>query len=481
MGRKKMSVFFIMGIMVSLFFMHNEAFSSDAYFTSQEIKGQILHAIEGCEESIDIAVLDITSNDIVSALIKAQERGVHVRIVVDKKSALTKGPLSSLSKNKNFAIKALIQKGRMHNNFAIFDSKLLATGTYYWNEDAGRFNRYNTIFTDETRVLVKYQREFDRLFHEGVTAGVKEGVPAAGKKGEKVEGKSSEIIPKAPGAGNNVIASNFGVVIAETPDGYINMGFEEFNNIFGVASELSDEQKENLWSRCTGKRVKWNGKVTYIGWGLVTGWMMSVTHGDTSVEIKLNSAHKEHFSHVKYGNTVTYTGKLDSRVTRIFPYKLEDGDVLEIRNTIPAQATPNELTENPDTVPVSQGPKKIFLIESFEDLDKIFGKGSNLSDAQKDTAWEKYKGKYVSWMGQIMYKNVNVAAGWRIGIMQKESGDVELKIGMAKKDKVLKFQDGETILYTGKLAERRGILSPYILDDGDIITMKESNSGSGGM
>lgn len=104
-----------------------------------------------------------------------------------------------------------------------------------------------------------------------------------------------------------------------------------------------------------------------------------------------------------------------------------------------------------------------------------------MSDAQKDTAWEKYKGKYVSWMGQIMYKNVNVAAGWRIGIMQKESGDVELKIGMAKKDKVLKFQDGETILYTGKLAERRGILSPYILDDGDIITMKESNSGSGGM
>lgn len=481
MGWKKMSVSLIIGIVVSLFFMQNGAFSSDVYFTSQEIKRQILHAIEGCRETIDIAVLDITSNDILNALIKAQERGVHVRIVVDRKRALTKGPLSNLYKNKDFAVKALIQKGRMHNNFAIFDSKLLATGSYYWNEDAGRFNRYNTIFTDETRVLVKYQREFDRLFHEGITAGVKEDVPAAGKKGEKVEGEPSVIIPTAPGAGNRVIASNFGVVIAETSDGYINMGFEEFNNIFGMASELSDEQKESLWSRCAGKKVKWNGKVTYIGWGLITGWMMSVTHGDTSVEVKLNSAHKEHFSHVKYGNTVTYTGKLDSRVTRIFPYKLENGDVLEIKNTLPAQVNPNELMENPYTVPVSQGPKKIFLVESFEDLDKIFGKRSNLSDAQKDTAWEKYKGKYVSWMGQIMYKNVNVAAGLRIGIMQKEGGDVELKVGMAKKDKVLKFRDGETILYTGKLVERRGSLSPYILDDGDIITMKESNRGSGGM
>ncbi|MFN3533099.1 MAG: phospholipase D-like domain-containing protein [Candidatus Brocadia sp.] len=481
MGWEKICVSIIVGIVSSFFYTQDRAFSSDVYFTSQEIKGQILHAIEGCRESIDIAVLDITSKDILNALVQAQERGVHVRIVVDRKRALTKGPLSDLYKNKNFAIKALIQKGRMHNNFAIFDSKLLATGSYSWNEDAGRFNRYNVIFTDETRLLVKHQKEFDRLFYEGITAGTKAGVSAAEKEGEKIAGIPSVIIPGVPKEGNQVVASNYGFVITETPDGYINMSFEEFNNIFGVASELSDEQKESLWSRCVGKRVKWNGRVTYIGWGLITGWMMSVSHGDTSVEIKLNSAHKERFSGVKYGSTVTYTGKLDSRVTRIFPYKLEDGDVLEIKNTLSPPSSTNELFENPDVVPVSQGPKKIFLVESFEDLDKIFGKGSNLSDAQKDEAWEKYKGKYVSWMGQIVHKNLNVASGLRVMMKQKESGDVELKFGLAKKEKVLKFHDGETILYTGKLVERCGILSPYILDDGDIITLKELNIVPSGM
>ena len=255
------------------------------------------------------------------------------------------------------------------------------------------------------------------------------------------------------------------------------MSFEEFNDIFGVASGLSEEQKESLWSRCGGKKIKWNGKVTYIGWGLITGWMMSVTHGDTSVEIKLNPAHKDHFSRVKYGNTVTYTGKLDSRVTKIFPYKLEDGDVLEIENTLPGPLTASELAESPDTIPVSQGPKKIFLIESFDDLNNIFGKESKLSDAQKDIMWEKYKGKYVSWMGQIVYKNLNVASGLRIGIMQRDKGDVELKISLAKKDKVLQFQDDETILYTGKLIERCDGSSPYILEDGDIVTIKESTMG----
>ncbi|MDO8141817.1 MAG: hypothetical protein Q6358_10000, partial [Candidatus Brocadiales bacterium] len=90
----------------------------------------------------------------------------------------------------------------------------------------------------------------------------------------------------------------------------------------------------------------------------------------------------------------------------------------------------------------------------------------------KDESWGKYKGKYVSWMGQIVYKNLNVASGLRIGMMQKEKGDVEVKFGMAKKDKVLKFQEGETVLYTGRLIERCGSHAPYILEDGDIITIK---------
>lgn len=481
MDWKKICISLIVAIVASFFSLQDEAFSSDVYFTPQEIKGQILHAIEGCRESIDMAVPGITSRDIVNALVKARERGVHIRIVVDRKRSLTKGPLSGLYQNKDFAIKALVQKGRMYSNFAIFDSKLLATGSYCWNDSAGRFNLYNTIFTDETRLLVKYQREFDRLFHEGTAADTKEneGVPAAEKTVKTAEGGPPAIIPKAPGT--QVIASNFGIVITETPDGYINMGFEEFNSVFGMTSELSDEQKEGLWSRCMGKKVRWNGKVTYIGWGLTTGWMMGVSHGDTSVEIKLNPLHKDRFSPVKYGNTVTYTGKLDSRVTKVFPYKLLDGDIHNIQNTTSAPVNTDELFEYPDVIPVSQGPKKIFLIESFEDLDKIFGKESSLSDAQKDKAWEKYKGKYVSWMGQIVHKNLNVASGLRVMMMQKEGGDVELKFGLAKKEKVLKFQDGETILYTGKLVERCGILSPYILDDGDIITMKEMNIVPSGM
>ena len=85
---------------------------------------------------------------------------------------------------------------------------------------------------------------------------------------------------------------------------------------------------------------------------------------------------------------------------------------------------------------------------------------------------ENIRGSMSGWMGQLVYKNINVASGLRIGIMQKERGAIEVKVGLAKKDKVLKFQEGEMVLYTGRLTERCGDNSPYILEDGDIITIK---------
>lgn len=462
-------------ILAASFLSIREGISSDAYFSPQDIKRQISRAIDESQESIDIAVSDITSNDILNALVKAQRRGVQIRVVVDRKRSLAKGPLSKLNKDKEFATRVLIQKGIMHNNFAIFDCKRLVTGSYYWSEKVSKFNSYNVIFTEETKVLVKYQREFDRLFYGGITPDGKGTVSNVRKEIETVENEPQAIITKDVLPEKRVVVSKYGIVITETDDGYIDMNFEEFNDILGVAGDLPDEQKESLWNQCVDKRVKWTGKVNYIGWNLMAGWMLGVTHGDTGVETKLNSANKGHFSNVKYGDTVTYTGKLKSRVTRIFPYKLEDGDVLKIENNALVEpANPAELAANPYIVPVSQGPKRIFIVESFEDIDNIFGKGSSLSDVQKNDTWQDYKGKYVSWVGRIAYKNVNVASGLRIGIMQEgdEHIDIELKVGSSKKNKVLKFQDGETVSYTGKLMTMCGNNSPYILEDGDILTLK---------
>ncbi len=469
---KRISFSFLAALTGAFLCLQQGAFASDAFFTTQEIQAQILRAIEDSAESIDVASPEITSKEILQSLAKARQRGVHIRLVLGTDLPLLKGPLAGLSKREGFESRVLPRKELSHGNFAIFDCKAMVAGSYRWNKAPRKATRDYALFITDTRVLVKHQREFDALFHGGEVRAIPEGSVAAEPKPEMPAYTPPAVAPTIAAPGQKVLTSNFGVVITEGNDGYIPMSFEEFNKIFGVASELSDDQKESLWSSCAGKMVKWNGKVSYIGWTLLNSWMMSVTHGDTSVEVRLNSANKPHFSAVKYGNTVTYTGKLDSRVTRVFPYKLVDGDVLDVKNTLPTPLTKEELRQNPDVDPVSQGPKRILLVDTFEDIDKIFGAKSTLTDAQKDAAWEKYKGKYVNWAGQIANKNINVAVGLRIGITNKEHGDVELIAVASKKDHFSKFGEGETVLYSGRLLTRQKDNSPYVLDDGDITTLK---------
>ena len=60
----------------------------------------------------------------------------------------------------------------MNNAFAIFDDKLLVTGSYTWTEYAEKFNYENAIFIDEPDVVEKYKKEFESLYDKSVVQGV---------------------------------------------------------------------------------------------------------------------------------------------------------------------------------------------------------------------------------------------------------------------------------------------------------------------
>lgn len=473
MNRKNIYAIVIAGI-VSLVCIQKRAFSSEVYFTPDEIKEKILDEINTCSETIDIAAVNITSVDIVSALVRAKERGVEIRIVIDRKRFLKKGILSKYCKENGFAVKIVIQKGLMHNNYAIFDSRLLVTGSYLWYEKTSRHNCENVIFMDEMPVLMKYQKEFDKLFHKGIVPSLKESSHLAEETvEEKKEKTESEVVKKKPAEGK-VIVSEYGITITENTEGYIELNFEDFDKIFGMISDLSETQRENLWRKCEGKKVKWCGKVKYIGWTIVNGWLMNITHGYTSVEINLNPEYKKNFADVKYGDVVTYTGYLSSRVTKVFPYKLKDGNVVRIEENTSKPLTYEELTADPYTTTLCQGMGKQFIIETREDLEGMFGKESGFSEEQKREKWEKFDGKYLSWMGKIVYKRMETKDDLRIGFEQEDGGKckLELKVKKARVDDLLRFNEGDTVIYQGKLTKRWGLEIPYIIEDGDILTLK---------
>ena len=61
----------------------------------------------------------------------------------------------------------------MHNKFAIFDGKLMVTGSYNWTNNAEHFNYENAVFITDPNVIMQYQKDFDNIWQNAPNVGEK--------------------------------------------------------------------------------------------------------------------------------------------------------------------------------------------------------------------------------------------------------------------------------------------------------------------
>ncbi len=147
------------------------------YFSpSREVLDALLEELDSAEKSVLVCVYTFTSRKLAYSLVNARQRGVDVRVIVDKKS----------NENNQFAkagflmsngIKVKIISGLkassprdwdgiMHNKFAIIDSSTLVTGSMNWTASAVAKNYENLLIMKSCPVSRKYLEEFERLWQQ---------------------------------------------------------------------------------------------------------------------------------------------------------------------------------------------------------------------------------------------------------------------------------------------------------------------------
>ncbi len=151
--------------------------AQDAYFSPNgHIKNKIVETITGAKDSVDIAVFNITSLGIQAALKKALKKGVRIRIVTDQGASEDVHSVVGSMMQDGVKIRLVKGKGKnglMHNKFAIFDHKLLLTGSYNWTETAEHYNYENAVFLRDKDLIQEYQKEFDSLWSKNIRPTVK--------------------------------------------------------------------------------------------------------------------------------------------------------------------------------------------------------------------------------------------------------------------------------------------------------------------
>ena len=136
--------------------------------------GHIIREIGQAHKEIFVAVYAFTSDEIAWALVKAQQRGVKVSVVLDQEfDANNESSMGSFLEQHGLLVRRLsgLNKGGekgaglMHQKFAIIDRKVVLTGSYNWTASAESFNDENLLlFRDAEPLAEEYRKEFLRLW-----------------------------------------------------------------------------------------------------------------------------------------------------------------------------------------------------------------------------------------------------------------------------------------------------------------------------
>jgi len=126
----------------------------------------IISEIGKAQKTIDIAMYTFTSRQIAQELVRAKGRGVKVRLVLDKGQKTQTYSKSRYLEKSGFEVRYHTGPGIMHNKIAVFDGKILITGSFNWTPTADQKNEENLLVITDEALIRKYEERFEYLWRE---------------------------------------------------------------------------------------------------------------------------------------------------------------------------------------------------------------------------------------------------------------------------------------------------------------------------
>lgn len=143
--------------------------ASEVYFSPNGgVRQRLVRAIQDSRKTIDIAVYNFTAYELADALYAAKARGVSIRVLVDREMAETGGSGVRGLRLNGIPVRSLgvPEQSLMHHKFAVFDERLVVTGSYNWTNSAERANYENLVVLEDPALVTRFQQEFGRLWSE---------------------------------------------------------------------------------------------------------------------------------------------------------------------------------------------------------------------------------------------------------------------------------------------------------------------------
>jgi phosphatidylserine/phosphatidylglycerophosphate/cardiolipin synthase-like enzyme len=120
--------------------------------------------IDRAQRSIDVAAYDFDLESLTSALIRAHDRGVVVRMVTDSDNAELDQPLDLI--DAGIPVVEDNRSAIMHDKFVIIDGRITWTGSWNLTDNGTYRNNNNALRITSPEIASNYATEFGEMFDD---------------------------------------------------------------------------------------------------------------------------------------------------------------------------------------------------------------------------------------------------------------------------------------------------------------------------
>jgi len=176
-----------------------------------QVDRSIVAAIDAAKTSVDVAMFTFTMRSISDALVRAQKRGVHVRLIVEKKQQDFSDAEDRVAAAGALVVRAANETGphsAMHQKYAVIDTTRVITGATNWTFSGTRSNEEDLLILDQPALAAAYGANFRDLLR--VYGGLDDGgAPRAtspvlfhGVRGDTAWGDQLVVVGSDPALGS---------------------------------------------------------------------------------------------------------------------------------------------------------------------------------------------------------------------------------------------------------------------------------------
>ncbi|MFH0739382.1 MAG: phospholipase D-like domain-containing protein [Candidatus Omnitrophota bacterium] len=169
MNKEKLAVVLAAGIIL-LIIAYASADNTRAFFCPNDRCQQVItDKINAAKETIDIAMYYLTNREIIQGLVKAKERGVVIRVFLDRGHENIKNyPKSDYLLKSGIEVRSGGDTELMHNKFAVIDNKILITGSFDWAATTINWDRQNLLIIPDKDLIKRHADRFELLWKQGI-------------------------------------------------------------------------------------------------------------------------------------------------------------------------------------------------------------------------------------------------------------------------------------------------------------------------